>query len=226
MSQDQRAGKAMGRGKATGLGEIPAGELDLEGAMLSLDEGDKQQASGKDKTDEEEGYGKIYTKTHEKRAEQSLSRSERREQEEERKRQEAARKEAQKEADMVAQEEAKCNIKREQLEEEERAVQKRLECKRKIHEMVDEIAKDTEAGKGSALVKVSATSKKQWKEQLGLKASKRKRDEAEEEYVELDDEGKDPDYNPTKDLEQEFEEEDTYLDDEVKGFIRRCTANI
>ena len=57
--------------------------------MLSPDEGDKQQASGKDKTDEE-GYGKIYTETHEKRAERSLSRSERREQEEECKRQETA----------------------------------------------------------------------------------------------------------------------------------------
>ena len=67
--------------------------------------------------------------------------------------------------------------------------------------MVDEIAKDTEAGEGSALVKVLATSKKQWKEQLGLKARKRQRDEAEEEYVELDDEDKDPDYNPTKDPE-------------------------
>ena len=75
---------------ATGLGEIPAGQLDLEGSMISLDEGDKQQASGKDKMDKEEGYGKVYTKTHEKRAEQSLSRSERREEEEERKRQEAA----------------------------------------------------------------------------------------------------------------------------------------
>ena len=75
---------------ATGLGEIPAGELDLEGAMISPDKGDKQQTSGKDKTDEEEGYGKIYTKTHEKRAERSLSRLERREQEEEHKRQEAA----------------------------------------------------------------------------------------------------------------------------------------
>ena len=32
--------------------------------------------------------------------------------------------------------------------------------------------------------------------------------------MELDDEDKDPDYNPTKDPEQEFEEEDTYLDDE------------
>ena len=32
--------------------------------------------------------------------------------------------------------------------------------------------------------------------------------------MELDDEDKDPDYNPTKDPEQEFEEEDMYLDDE------------
>ena len=59
----------MGRGNSTGLGEIPAGELDLESAMISPDEGDKQQTSGKDKTDEEEGYGRIYTKTHKKRAE-------------------------------------------------------------------------------------------------------------------------------------------------------------
>ena len=105
-------------------------------------------------------------------------------------------------------------IKRAQLEEEELAVQKRIERKHKIQEMVDERDKDTEAGEGSALVKVSATSKKQWKEQLGLKVRKCKRDEVEEEYVELDDEDKDPDYNPTKDPEQEFEEEDTYLDDE------------
>ena len=130
-----------------GLGKILARELDLEGAMLSPDEGDKQQALGKDKTDEEEGYGKIYTKTHEKRAEQSLSRSERREQEEEHKRQEATRKEAQEEADRVTQEEAKRNIERAQLEEEERMVQKRLQRKRKIQEMVDEIAKDTESVK-------------------------------------------------------------------------------
>ena len=75
---------------ASGLGEIPAGELDLEDAMLSPEESDKQQTSGKDKMEEEEGYSKVYTKTHEKRAEQSLSRSERREQEEERKRQETA----------------------------------------------------------------------------------------------------------------------------------------
>ena len=73
---------------ASGLGEIAAGELDLEDTMLSPEESDKQQTSGKDKTEEEEGYGKVYTKTHEKRAERSLSRSERREQEEERKRQE------------------------------------------------------------------------------------------------------------------------------------------
>ena len=75
---------------ATGLGEIPAGDLDLEDAMLSPEESDKQQASGKDKTEEEEGYAKVYTKTHEKRAERSLLRSERREQEEEHKRQETA----------------------------------------------------------------------------------------------------------------------------------------
>ena len=143
--------------------------------MISPDEGDKQQASAKDKTDEEEGYGKIYTKTHKKRAEQSLSRSERREQEEECKRQEATGEKGQEEADRVAQEEAKCNIQRAQLEEEEQVVQKRLECKRKIQEMVEEMAKDMEVGEGSSMVKVLATSKKQWKEQLGLKARKYKR---------------------------------------------------
>ena len=36
----------------------------------------------------------------------------------------------------------------------------------------------------------------------------------EEEYVEPDDKDRDPDYNPTKDPEQKFVEEDTYLDDE------------
>ena len=137
-----------------------------------------------------------------------------REQEEERKRQETARKEAQEAADRRTQDKAKRIIKRAQLEEEELAVQKRIERKRKIQEMVDERDKDMEAGEGSAPVKVSATSKKQWKKQLGLKARKHKCDEVEEEYVELDDEDKDPDYNPTKDPEQEFEEEDMYLDDE------------
>ena len=206
---------------ASSLGEIPARELDLEDAMLSPDESDKQQTSGKDKTEEEEGYGKVYTKTHEKRAERSLSRSERREQEEEHKRQETTQKEAQEAADRMAQEEAKCIIERAQLEEEELVVQKRLERKRKIQEMVDERAKDMEAGEGSAPVKVSATSKKQWKEHLGLKARKRRHDEVEEEYVEPDDEDKDPDYNPTKDPEQEFEEEDTYLDDEEMFEIKK-----
>ena len=95
--------------------------------MLSPEEGDKQQTSGKDKTDEEEGYAKVYTKTHEKRAEQSLTRLERREQEEECKRQETAWKKVQEAVDMRAQEEAKCVIERVQLEEEELAVQKRME---------------------------------------------------------------------------------------------------
>ena len=62
--------------------------------------------------------------------------------------------------------------------------------------------------------KVSATLKQQWKEHLGLKAQKCKCDMEEEEYIELDDEDRDPDYNPNKDPEQEFVEEDTYLDDE------------
>ena len=161
---------------ATGLGEIPAGELDLESAMISPDEGDKQ-ASGKDKTDEEEGYGRIYTKTHEKRAERVTSRSERRKKEEERRRQEATQKKAQEEAERATQEEARRIIERAQLEEEEQAVQKRLDRKRKIQEMAEERAKDTEVGEGLEQVKVSATSKKQWKKQLGLKAKKRRRDE-------------------------------------------------
>ena len=189
--------------------------------MLSLEEGDKQQTSGKDKTDKEEGYTKVYTKTHEKRAERSLTRSERREQEEERRRQEAAQKKAQEAVDKRAQEEAKHVIERAQLEEEELAVQKRIEWKRKAQETSDERGKDTEAGEGSAQVEVAATSKKQWKEQLGLKAKKRRCGEVEEEYVELDDEDKDPDYNPTKDPEQEFEEEDMYLDDEETFEIKK-----
>ena len=43
----------------------------------------------------------------------------------------------------------------------------------------------------------------------------------EEEYVEPDDKDKDPDYNPTKDPEQEFVEEDTYLDDEETFEIKK-----
>ena len=129
--------------------------------MLSPKEGDKQQTLGKDKTDEEEGYAKVYTKTHKKRAERSLTRSERREQEEEHKRQEAARKKAQEAVDRMAQEEAKHVIEKAQLEEEELAVQKRIERKRKAQEVSNERGKDTEVGEGLAQVKVSATSKKQ-----------------------------------------------------------------
>ena len=100
-------------------------------------------------------------------------------------------------------------------------MQKRIEQKHKIQEIADERDKDMEAGEGSAPVKVSATSKKQWKEHLGLKAQKQNRDEVEEEYIELDDEDKDTDYNPTKDPEQEFKEEDTYLDDEETFEIKK-----
>ena len=220
MKEERKRARAKEQGRrwreatATGLGEIPAGELDLEDAMLSPEEGDKQQIMAKDKTDKEKGYAKVYTKTHEKRAERSLTRSERREQEEECKRQETAWKKVQDAVDKKAQEGVERVIERAQLEEEELAVQKRMERRCKAQEVTDERSKDTEVGEGSAQVKVSATSKKQWKEQLGLKVRKRKCDEVEEEYVELDDEDKDPDYNPTKDLEQEFEEEDTYLDDE------------
>ena len=88
------------------------------------------------------------------------------------------------------------------------AVQKRLDRKRKQQELEEE---QEMQGK---FTKVSATLKQQWKEYLGLKAQKRKRDMEEEEYVEPDDEDRDPDYNPTKDPEQEFVEEGTYLDDE------------
>ena len=52
-----------------GLGDAPAGDIDLEDAMLSPEESKKQQAGEKEKTEEEEGYSKVYTKTHEKRAE-------------------------------------------------------------------------------------------------------------------------------------------------------------
>ena len=66
--------------------------------------------------------------------------------------------------DRLAQEEAKHIIERAQLEEEEMAVQKRLESKRKQQELEEE--QETQ-GKST---KVSATLKQQWKEHLGLKA--------------------------------------------------------
>ena len=136
-----------------------------------------------------------------------MSRAERKEQEEKKKSEEAAAKAAQAEVDRLVQEEAKHIIERAQLEEQEMAVQKRLECKRKQQELEEE--QETQ-GKST---KVSATWKQQWKEHLGLNARKHRHDMEEEEYVEPDDKDRDPDYNPTKDLEQEFVEEDTYLDD-------------
>ena len=47
-----------------------ASEVDLEEAMMTPEEEDKQE---KQKEDEPEGYRKMYTKTHEKRAERSIS---------------------------------------------------------------------------------------------------------------------------------------------------------
>ena len=122
----------------------------------------------------------------------------------------------------MTQDEAKHIIERAQLEEEELAVQKRIEHKHKIQEMADERDMDMEAGEGSAPVKVSATSKKQWKEHLGLKARKCRHDKAEEEeYRELDDEEKDPDYQPNQDPEQDFIVEDTELDEEETFEIKK-----
>ena len=176
--------------------------------MMSPDEGEKQTDKTKKDMEESDTYNRVYTKTHEKRAERSMSRVERKEQEEKKKKEEVAKKMAQAEADRLAQEEAKCIIERAQLEEEELAVQKRLDHKRKQQELEEE--RETQEKPTSA----SATSKQQWKEQLGLKDQKGRCDMDKEEYVEPDDEDNDPDYNPSKDLDQEFEEEDMYLDDE------------
>ena len=121
--------------------------------------------------DEDEGYGKIYTKTHKKWAERSMSQAEKREQDRKRKREEAAKKEAQEAAARLAQDEAKCVIEKTQLEEEELAVQKKLERKRKLQEMAEEKEREMQETEGG-MAKVSATSKKQWKEYLGLNAWK------------------------------------------------------
>ena len=205
-----------------GLGDWE-GDIDLEDAMMSPDEGEKQTDKTKKDTEEGDTYGKVYTKTHEKRAERTMSRAEWKEQEEQRKKEEAAKEAAKAEADRVAQEEAKHIIERAQLKEEELAVQKRLEQKRKLQELAEE----REAQEAAS---VSTNLKQQWKEKLGLKAwqcrreeeegqteartRKRKCEVDEEDYVDQDDEDNDPDYNPTKDREQEYVEEDTYLDDE------------
>ena len=109
-----------------GLGERE-GDIDLEDAMMSPDEGEKHTEKTKKDTEESDTYGKVYTKTHEERAERSVSRAERKEQEEQKKREEVQKAAAKAEADRVAQEEAKHVIERAQLEEEELAVQKRLE---------------------------------------------------------------------------------------------------
>ena len=197
-----------------GLGEIPMEGLDLEVAMLSPEESEQQQIAEKGKTAEKEGYGKVYTKTHEKRAERSMTRAEKKEQNEKRKKQEAALKEAQEATDRMAQDEARRIIERAQLEEEELSVQKKMERRRKRKGIEDK--KETEAGGEGSKATDSAATKKKWKEDLGLKARKRKRDEeAEEEEVgEVDDEDKDPDYDPDGDPEQEFVLEDTELDEE------------
>ena len=120
----------------------------------------------------------------------------------------------------------KCIIERAQLEEEELAVQKRLERKRKIQEMAEEKDKETEEA-AEVPVKVSVTSKKQWKEHLGLKAQKRKQEEAEQEkYGEVDDPDKDPDYQPEKDPEQDFITEDAKLDEEETFEIEKHVHTI
>ena len=81
--------------------------------------------------------------------------------------------------------------------------------------MAEEKEKDSEATGETGPVKVSATSKQQWKEHLGLKAKKRRCEgEEEEEYCEVDDKDKDPDYQPEKDPKQDFIIEDAELDEE------------
>ena len=88
--------------------------------------------------------------------------------------------------------------------------------------MAKEKEKDSEATGETGPVKVSATSKKQWKEHLGLKARKCRREgEEEEEYCKVDDEDKDPDYQPDKDPEQDFILEDAELDEEETFMIEK-----
>ena len=218
-----------------GLGERE-GDLDLEEAMMSPEEGERQTEKTKKDTEESDMYGKVYTKTHERRAERSVSRAERKEQKEQKKKEEVQKAAAEAEADRIAQEEAKRVIERAQLEEEELAVQKRLERKRRQQESAE---KEEMQGKSTD---VATTSKQQWKEQLGLKAKQRRRDEGEgalvtkpqkrkrvdeeEEYVEPDDEDNDPDYNPTEDPEQDYEEEDRFLNDEETFEIEKHVHTI
>ena len=141
-----------------GLGSDTTGEMDLEEAMMSPGEEEKQTDKDTQKTGETEGYGEVYTKTHEKRAERSLSRAEKREQDEKCKKEEEAKKAAQEEVDRLPQEEAKRVIKRAQLEEKESAVQRRIDRKRKLQDRTED-DQTTQSGSG----KPSAMSKKQWK---------------------------------------------------------------
>ena len=176
-------------------------EVDLEEAMMTLEEEDKQE---KPKEDESERYRKVYTKTHEKKAKRSISRAEKKAQDEQQRKEEAACQAAQAEVDKIAQDEARRLIERKQLEAEEIAVQKKLDRKCKLQELVEEgVAKKGGSGKSS---------KQQWKEKLGLKATKRQREE--KETKEIDDEDNNPDYEPEKDPEQEFVAEDMELNEE------------
>ena len=88
--------------------------------------------------------------------------------------------------------------------------------------MAEEKEKDSAATGEARPVKVSATSKQQWKEHLGLKARKRNHEgEEEEEYREVDDEDKDPDYRLEKDPKQDFIIEDAELDEEETSEIEK-----
>ena len=194
-------------------------EVDLEDAMMSPEEEDKQ-VEEKERADVSEGYEKVYTKMHEMRGEQSISRAEKKAQGEQQRKDEEACKAAKAQVDKCAQDEAQRLIEKQQLEAEEMAVQRRIDKKRELEEQVE---KDKEKED------LSKSSKQQWKEKLGLKAKKRRRDEDEEaeerkakkqkkvdeeEAEDIEDEDNDPDYMPDDDPEQEFETEDMELNEE------------
>ena len=136
-------------------------EVDLEDAMISPEESDKQE--DKQKMGESEGYGKVYTKTHEKRAKRSMSRVEKKVQDEQRRKQ-AARKAAKAQADKCVQDEAQRLIEKQWLEEDQMVVQKKIDRKCKLQDQTDK-EKVTKGGS-------SITLKQEWNEKLGLKAKK------------------------------------------------------
>ena len=97
-------------------------------------------------------------------------------------------------------------------------VKRARDRKQKLQEMAEEKEKEKELKDGMD----RPTSKQQWKEQLGLKSCKCRR-EVEEEFQEVDNDNKDPDYQPEKDPEQDFivgdaeiNEEDTF---EIKKHV-------